>query len=94
MNKSETVKALSEQLELTQTQTEELYNSLVTELTNYLSNQGGFSIPDFGSFNSEVREEYRSYNPHYKQMMMLPKKKIVRFSQSAALKDEFNEAKL
>lgn len=94
MNKSETIKALSEELELTQTKTEELYNSLVNQLTSHLADQGGFSIPDFGSFGSEVREEYKSYNPHYKQMMLLPKKKVVRFSQSSALKDEFNEAEL
>jgi nucleoid DNA-binding protein len=94
MNKTETVKALSEQLDLTQTQTEELYNALTSQLTAYIKDEGGFSIPDFGSFSSEVREEYRSYNPHYKQMMLLPKKKVVRFSQSSALKDQFNEAEL
>jgi DNA-binding protein HU-beta len=94
MNKSETVKALSEQLDLTQTETEKLYNSLVEQLTKHLSDKGGFSIPDFGSFTSEIREEYKSYNPHYKQMMLLPKKKVVRFSQSSALKDEFNEVEL
>jgi len=94
MNKTETIKALSEQLDLTQTQTEEFYNALVSQLTRYLSKEGGFSIPDFGSFSSEVRDEYRSYNPHYKQMMLLPKKKVVRFSQSTSLKGQFNEAKL
>lgn len=94
MNKSETIKALSERLDLTQTQTEELYNSLVGTLTDHLAGDSGFSIPEFGSFSSEIREEYKSYNPHYKQMMMLPKKKVVRFSQSSALKDEFNEAEL
>lgn len=94
MNKSETVKALSEQLDLTQTQTEKLYNALTSQLTAYIKDEGGFSIPDFGSFSSEVREEYRSYNPHYKQMMLLPKKKVVRFSQSSALKDQFNEEEL
>ncbi|MEP0006278.1 MAG: HU family DNA-binding protein [Balneola sp.] len=94
MNKSETIKALSERLELTQTQTEELYNSLVNTFTENLSKNSGFSIPDFGSFSSEIREEYKSYNPHYKQMMLLPKKKVVRFSQSSALKDEFNEVEL
>jgi nucleoid DNA-binding protein len=94
MNKTETVKALSEQLNLTQTQTEELYNGLISQLTGYIKGKGGFSIPDFGSFGSETREEYRSYNPHYKQMMLLPKKKVVRFSQSSSLKDQFNEAEL
>ncbi len=94
MNKSETITALSEQLDLTKKETEELYDSLVEKLTHQLAEGSGFSIPEFGSFGSEVRDEYKSYNPHYKQMMMLPKKKVVRFSQSSALKDEFNEAEL
>ncbi len=94
MNKSETIKALSEKLELTQKDTEELYNSLVETFTDHLKEGQGFSIPDFGSFTSTVRDEYKSYNPHYKQMMMLPKKRVVRFSQSLGLKDEFNEAEL
>lgn len=94
MNKSETIKTLSDEFELTQTQTEKLYNSLVDQLTSHLADHEGFSIPDFGSFSSEIRKQYKSYNPHYKQMMLLPKKKVVHFSQSSALKDEFNEAEL
>lgn len=94
MNKAETIKALSEELEFTQKKTEELYNSLVQQLSDYLADDTSISIPDFGSFHPDVRDAYKSFNPHYRKMMMLPTKKVVRFSQSVALKEEFNEVGL
>ncbi|MEQ9308008.1 MAG: HU family DNA-binding protein [Balneolaceae bacterium] len=90
MNKSETIKSLSDQLGITQKETEHLYDSFVSLLASHLANDEGFSIPKLGSFHSKVREPYKSYNPHYKKMMLLPKKKIVHFSQSSSLKDELN----
>lgn len=90
MNKAETIKTLSEQLGITQQETEALYDNFVSILTNHLAADEGFSIPKLGSFHSRIREPYKSYNPHYKKMMMLPKKKIVQFSQSASVKDELS----
>lgn len=90
MNKSETIKSLSDQLGITQKETEHLYDSFVSLLASHLATDEGFSIPKLGSFHSKVREPYKSYNPHYKKMMLLPKKKIVHFSQSSSLKDELN----
>lgn len=90
MNKSEAIKSLSEQLGITQQETETLYDSFVSILTNHLADDQGFSIPKLGSFHSKIRDSYKSYNPHYKKMMMLPKKKVVQFSQSASIKDELN----
>lgn len=90
MNKAETIKTLSEQLGITQQETEALYDSFVSILTNHLAVDEGFSIPKLGSFHSRIRESYKSYNPHYKKMMMLPKKKVVQFSQSASVKDELS----
>ena len=94
MNKAETIKALSEDLGFTQKRTEDLYNNLVHQLSEYLANDKSFSIPEFGSFHSDVRDAYKSFNPHYRKMMLLPTKKVVRFSQSVALKDDFNEVEL
>lgn len=90
MNKSETIKSLSDQLGSTQKETERLYDTFVSILTSHLANDEGFSIPKLGSFHSKIREPYKSYNPHYEKMMMLPKKKIVQFSQSSGIKDELS----
>ncbi|MDR9415567.1 MAG: HU family DNA-binding protein [Gracilimonas sp.] len=90
MTKAEVLKQLSEDLDLTQKETEELYDSFVSGLTTLLSKNKGFTLPGFGSFYAEVRPEHTSYNPHYKQMMKIPPKKVVHFNQSSTLKRELN----
>ncbi len=90
MNKSETIKQLSEQLGITQQETEALYDNFVSLLSNHLAADQGFSIPKLGSFHSKIRDPYKSYNPHYKTMMMLPKKKVVQFTQSSSVKEELS----
>lgn len=91
MKKTEVLKQLSEDLDLTQAETEELYDSFVAGLTTLLAKERGFTLPGLGSFHSEVRPEHKSYNPHYEQMMLIPPKKVVHFSQSSTLRDEINE---
>jgi len=75
---------------MTQTDVEELYDSLVEILTDHLSNNETFTIPGFGSFQTKVRASYKSYNPHYKKMMIIPKKKVVHFNTSTRLKNIMN----
>lgn len=90
MTKSEVLKKLAEELELTQVETEKLYDSFVEELTTLLKNRKGFTLPGLGSFYSEVREEHNSYNPHYKQMMRIPSKRVVHYNQSSTLREDVN----
>ncbi|MEX0723441.1 MAG: HU family DNA-binding protein [Gracilimonas sp.] len=91
MTKTEVLRKLADQLDLTQSETEELYDSFAEGLTTLLANNRGFTLPGLGSFHSEVRPEHKSYNPHYEQMMMIPPKKVVHFSQSSTIKEEINE---
>jgi len=91
MTKSEVLKSLAEELDLTQGETEELYDSFVEGLTTLLSKGKGFTLPGLGSFHSEIRPEHKSYNPHYEQMMRIPAKRVVHFSQSSTLRDQINE---
>ena len=90
MTKSEVLKELAEELDLTQAETEHLYDSFVHGLTTLLSKNKGFTLPGFGSFHAEIRPEHKSYNPHYEQMMKIPPKKVVHFNPSRVLKDEMN----
>lgn len=91
MTKSEVLKELATELDLTQADTEILYDSFVEGLTGFLSNDKGFTLPGLGSFHAEVRPEHKSYNPHYEQMMLIPPKKVVHFNQSSTLKDNINK---
>jgi nucleoid DNA-binding protein len=94
MGKTETIKTVSDKIGLTQQDAEKYYDSLVGILTDHLANDRGFTIPRLGSFHSRIRESYQTYNPHYKGMIQLPKKKVVQFQQSTTLKDELNSGGL
>lgn len=91
MTKAEVLKKLADQFDLTQAEAEEAYDTFVEGLNTLLSRDRGFTLPGLGSFHTEVRPEHKSYNPHYEQMMMIPPKKVVHFSQSSTLKEEINE---
>lgn len=90
MTKSEVLKSISKELDLSIAETEQLYDSFVNGMNTLLSNNVGFTLPGVGSFSTELRHSHKSYNPHYKQMMLIPPKKVVHFSQSSTLKDEVN----
>ncbi|MDZ7808442.1 MAG: HU family DNA-binding protein [Gracilimonas sp.] len=90
MTKSEVLKSISKELDLTIAETEEIYDSFVDGMNTLLSNNVGFTLPGVGSFSAEIRESHKSYNPHYKKMMLIPPKNVVHFSQSSTLKDEIN----
>lgn len=90
MTKADVIRQLAEDLGLTQAKTEELYNGLVSGMTTLLANDRGFTLPGLGSFHADLREEHVSYNPHYRQKMKIPPKKIVHFNPSSTLKDELN----
>ncbi|MTI87762.1 MAG: HU family DNA-binding protein [Balneolaceae bacterium] len=91
MTKTEALRELATQLDITQAEADKMYTAFVKGLTHLLSNNKGFTLPGLGSFHSEVRKEHKSYNPHYKKMMMLPPKRVVHFSQSTVIRDEINE---
>lgn len=90
MTKSEVLKSISKELDLTIAETEELYDSFVDGMNILLSNNVGFTLPGIGSFSTELRDSHKSYNPHYKQMMLIPPKNVVHYSQSSTLKEEVN----
>jgi nucleoid DNA-binding protein len=90
MGKTDTVKAISEKIDSTKLETERIFDKFVEILSNHLANDEGYTLPKLGSFSTRIRESYQTYNPHYKGMIQLPKKKVVQFSQSSTLKDELN----
>lgn len=91
MTKTEVLKTLSNDLNLTQAETETLYDEFVRGLTVLLSRNKGFTLPGLGSFHTETRPPHISYNPHYQQKMRIPKKKVVHYSQSKTLRDFISE---
>lgn len=90
MTKSEVLRDIAAELDITQAEAEDLYDSFVDGLTVLLANNKGFTLPGFGSFHSELRPAHKSYNPHYEKMMHIPEKRVVHFSQSSTLRDQLN----
>ncbi len=90
MGKTDTVKAISEKVGLTQQETERIFDKFIEILSDHLANDEGYTLPRVGSFSTRIRESYQTYNPHYKGMIQLPRKKVVQYTQSSTLKDELN----
>lgn len=90
MTKTEVLRDIAGDLDITQAEAETLYDSFVEGLTILLANNKGFTLPGFGSFHPEKRQAHKSYNPHYEKMMRIPEKRVVHFSQSSTLRDQLN----
>jgi len=90
MTKSETIALLSDELGLTQKDTKKCYDQLVELLGDELSKGKECTINGFGTFYTGVRKAYKSFNPHYRQMVMNPKKRVVYFRESEAMKKKIN----
>ncbi|KAA3617574.1 MAG: HU family DNA-binding protein [Calditrichaeota bacterium] len=88
MNTSEVIKILSERLAKPQTEIKGVLHSVFEVFKQHLSNHDRFTIPGFGTFDTAARSPRKTYNPHFKKMMLLPKKIVAVFRPSKALKDK------
>lgn len=87
MNYSDLVKKLADELELSQSETNELVHDAFDVLTEKLGEGYGFTIPDLGTFSVELKEPKEVYNPHYEKYLITPPKRVVAFSPASNLKD-------
>ena len=88
MTTSELIKTLAIKLDKPQTEIRKLLNSTIGIFRERLVNKEKFTIPGFGTFDTAERKERRAYNPHYKKMTLLPKKRVGVFRSSKKLKDQ------
>lgn len=91
MNTSDLVKALASNWDMTQAETRRLLDTITQTFNDHLAEGNAFTIPQLGTFNTKTREERKSYNPHYKQYMKLPPKRVVTFSPSKGLKEDLKQ---
>lgn len=88
MTTSEIVKELSLKFKLPQTEVKKLLTSTVAVLKEHLVNHENFTLPGFGTFDVKERKQRKSYNPHYKKRMLLPKKIVAVFRTSKRLQEQ------
>lgn len=94
MNTSDVVTELSENWDMTKTETRELLDTIVQTFNDNIAGGDAFTISELGTFGTHTREERESYNPHYEQYMKLPPKRVVDFSPSKTLKEDLKQVEL
>lgn len=91
MNTRDVVTVLSENWDMTKTETRQLLDTIVETFNDNIAGGNTFTISELGTFGTNTRKERKSYNPHYKQYMKLPPKRVVDFSPSKGLKEDLKQ---
>jgi nucleoid DNA-binding protein len=94
MNNSEVIKRLSERLGLSQREIRQLLKRSTEIFKKTLDEDLSFTIPEFGTFGTHLRQKRKAYNPHHKRFMVLPPKRVVSFHPSSVLKDHVKAQKI
>lgn len=92
MNTNEVVTALAKSRDMSKTETRQLLDVILQTFNDNLARGQSFTVPGLGTFSTHTREPRRSYNPHYKQYIMLPPKRVIDFSPSKGLKEGLKQA--
>ena len=86
MNNLEFIKLLAARLGKTQREIRNLLDHSVEKIKNTLDGDLKLTIPRLGTFETHVRRQRKSYNPHYGKFVILPPKRLISFHSSSALK--------
>jgi len=87
MTYTELIDQLSDELDLSKSETKFLVDELVAELTEKLGQEYSFTIPNLGTFKTKIKKVQKVYNPHYEKFMLIPPKRVVEFKRGKNLKD-------
>lgn len=94
MNTNDVVTVLSENWDMTKKDTRQLLDTIIQTFNDNIAGGSAFTISKLGTFDTHTRNERKSYNPHYKQYMKLPPKRVVDFSPSKSLKEDLKQVEL
>ncbi|HEX6982507.1 MAG TPA: HU family DNA-binding protein [Balneolaceae bacterium] len=94
MNTKDVVAALAENWGMSKAESRRLLDTIVQTFSDNLAKGQSFTIPGLGTFSTNTRGERKSYNPHYKQYMQLPPKRVVDFKPSKGVKEELKYLEL
>lgn len=79
MNKKQLVKKLSKKTGLTLAQSNEYLNTVLDTISASLKGEEDVFLRGFGSFMIKERKERRTMSLNTREMITIPKKKIVKF---------------
>lgn len=92
MNKSELIDAVSQQTDVSKTQTGEALDAIIETITKAITNGESVQLIGFGSFSTGTRAERTGRNPQTGKEMIIPAAKTVKFTAGKAFKDAVNTA--
>ncbi|MEX2572797.1 MAG: HU family DNA-binding protein [Balneolaceae bacterium] len=87
MTHTELINRLSNELDLTKTESHRLVKEMAIEFAAELGKNSGFTIPRLGTFKVATKAGRKMYSPHYKTYIDIPPKKAVEFSPASVLKE-------
>lgn len=90
MTKAELVEKVSERIDLTKKQTEEIVNTIFGSITNSLSEGDKVELRGFGSFRVRSRDARQGRNPKTGETVQIPAKKVPFFKAGKELRGMVN----
>jgi DNA-binding protein HU-beta len=91
LNTSDIVKLMAERLGKSQTEVRADLDSTLEVFTKHFGREEGFTLPGFGTFRIALKDKRQSYNISKGEKVLLPKKQVLEFSPSTALKETVKE---
>jgi len=91
MTKAELVARIAEQAGLKKSQAEKALQAFVQIMSGALEKGERIAIPQFGVFNVRQRLERMGRNPKTGKEIIIPAKKVVKFTASKALQKAVND---
>ncbi len=90
INKKTLVKEVAQELDLTQTETEVVVNTIIDKIREHLVNGDNVELYGFGKFEVVTRAARTAVNPATKETIQLSEAKRVKFKVSKPLKEAVN----
>ena len=91
MNKAELVKAIADETDLSQKDTEKVLNSFVNQVSNALEQKDKIQLVGFGTFETRERAERTGRNPQTNEEIKIPASTVPAFKAGKALKEKVNK---
>ena len=88
MTKKEIVKAISEQMKLTQLQTKEIVQKTFEAIVDTLVTEGRIELRNFGVFEVKKRAARKARNPRTGDRVNVPEKYVVTFKPGKRMEEE------
>ena len=93
MNKADLIDAMAKGGQITKTQAEKSLSALADAIRAGLAKGEKVVLPGIGSFSCVQRKARTGRNPGTGKEISIPSKTVVKFSPSAAVKEQLNPAK-